>query len=241
MYPEPFSALLQSNSSRHAPQGKMRYFPGTRTASLRRMSSQLSSTPTNRAVQRTADCPCNSRLRYKHCCGSASGLAARGPSHLVRLRQAGLQAQRRGDFRWPSRFTMGSCASMRKTGTLPTCGPPAAISSARWAMRPRRLRRCWRLPRWTAPGSGPISACCSQRYAPIHERCGRGTGSTPTGTPGSMDRSPRRRHGRCRPCPSSCRPTCTHRSGAGIWRPGNRGRGKTSLTLGFPGRASRLP
>ena len=76
----------------------MRYFPGTRTASLRRMSSQLSSTPTNRAVQRTADCPCNSRLRYKHCCGSASGLAARGPSHLVRLRQAGLQAQRRGDF-----------------------------------------------------------------------------------------------------------------------------------------------
>ncbi|MBP8294690.1 MAG: glycosyltransferase [Burkholderiales bacterium] len=49
-------------------------------------------------MPRTAGCPCASGLRYKHCCGSAGALAARGATRHERMRQAGLMAQRRGDF-----------------------------------------------------------------------------------------------------------------------------------------------
>lgn len=53
---------------------------------------------TDRAVSRNADCPCNSGLRYKHCCSLQDNSAAQLSARHQRKRHVGLMLQRRGDF-----------------------------------------------------------------------------------------------------------------------------------------------
>jgi glycosyltransferase involved in cell wall biosynthesis len=49
-------------------------------------------------VSRNASCPCNSGLRYKHCCGTQHQVIARHPSHGKDPRLAGLELQKQGRF-----------------------------------------------------------------------------------------------------------------------------------------------
>jgi glycosyltransferase involved in cell wall biosynthesis len=50
------------------------------------------------AISRNARCPCNSGLRYKHCCGALQRGMAAGLARRERARDAALAMQLRGDF-----------------------------------------------------------------------------------------------------------------------------------------------
>jgi glycosyltransferase involved in cell wall biosynthesis len=52
----------------------------------------------DRAVSRNAACPCNSGLRYKHCCALPDNTAAQVSVRHQRKRDFGLMLQRRGDL-----------------------------------------------------------------------------------------------------------------------------------------------
>lgn len=62
------------------------------------MSSLPAQIETGRAVPRNAPCPCNSGLRYKHCCALAEHADAQAAARHDRDRNLGLALQQRGDL-----------------------------------------------------------------------------------------------------------------------------------------------
>jgi SEC-C motif len=96
-----------------------------------------------RTIPRNAACPCNSGLRYKHCCALPDNSAEQVSVRHQRKRDFGLMLQRRGDLAQAietyDAILQEHCedwdvAHMRATVTT---------SSAQWTRPDLRLRHSW--------------------------------------------------------------------------------------------------